>query len=102
MAEERDKREQLLKRKFMKEIEQVTEEFETQIESLQHDLDNAKYANMVLENHMHELRLEQEKSNKLISSSFHSLGMGFLKKMNEPSMSSEFKDSWPQPDWLDS
>lgn len=55
---EREKREQLLRKKFEKEINQANEEFETALESLQHDLDKAKYANMVLENHMHELRLE--------------------------------------------
>lgn len=56
--DERDKRETLLKRKFEKEITQANEEFETALESLQHDLDKAKYANVVLENHMHELRLD--------------------------------------------
>jgi hypothetical protein len=48
--DERDKRESLLKRKFEMEITQANEEFETALESLQHDLDKAKYANMVLEN----------------------------------------------------
>jgi hypothetical protein len=75
---------------------QTNEEFETSLESLQHDLDKAKYANMVLENHMHELRLEMEKNNKLISSSFHQVGLGQIKKnVSDPSEAA-------QPDWLDS
>lgn len=93
--DEREKREQLLKRKFEKEIFQLNEDFETAMESLQHELDRAKYANMALENNMHELRLEHEKSNRMVSSSFYQLGLIQVKKN-----STDFKGS--QPDWLDS
>ena len=53
----------------------MNEDFETAMESLQHELDRAKYANMALENNMHELRLEHEKSNRMVSSSFYQLGL---------------------------
>ena len=65
----------VMKRQLEKEINQATEEFETELESMQHELDQAKFANRVLENHMHELRLEHEKSSKLVSSSFYQLGL---------------------------
>ena len=42
-------------------VKEELEEFKTDIESLQHELDVAKWANMALENEMHEMRLEQEK-----------------------------------------
>lgn len=94
--EEREKREQLLVRKFQKEMAQVSEDFETSIESMQAELDRAKYANMALENNMHELRLEMEKSNKMISSSFYHLGLIQVQKSSNDSTRSS------QPDWLDS
>ena len=83
-------------RKFQKEMAQVSEDFETSIESMQAELDRAKYANMALENNMHELRLEMEKSNKMISSSFYHLGLIQVQKSSNDSTRSS------QPDWLDS
>jgi hypothetical protein len=50
------------------------------VDALQRELDRTKYANAELECQMHELRLEQEKHTKLISSSIHTLGLAQLKK----------------------
>jgi|LakMenE01Jun11ns_1017448.scaffolds.fasta_scaffold9917675_4 hypothetical protein len=83
-------------------VKEELEEFKTDIESLQHELDVAKWANMALENEMHEMRLEHEKQNKLISSSFFQLGLIQVKKNQVEVTSSQSSAGPTQIDWLDS
>ena len=64
-----------LRSKFDQELENVEAGYEEQYDELQNECNKAKNANMFLENNLHQLKLEHEKDNRLLSSSFYHLGL---------------------------
>ena len=73
--EESTRREHRIRKKHEEELEQAEEGYEEQFDVMQQECSKAKNANMFLENNLHQVKLEQEKMNRLLSSSFYHLGL---------------------------
>ena len=64
-----------MRKKHEEEIEQVEDGYNEQFDEMQAECNKAKNANMFHENNLHQLKLEHEKTNRLLSSSFYHLGL---------------------------
>ena len=73
--EESTRREFRMRKKHKEEIDQVEEGYNDQFDEMQGELNRTKTANTYLENNQHQLKLEQEKTNRLLSSSIYHLGL---------------------------
>lgn len=68
------RREMNLKKKHEVELQETADEYEDQIDELTNENNNFKNKNLYLETNSHEQKLEQERTKRLISSSFYYLG----------------------------
>ena len=69
------RREYRMRKKHEEELEQAEEGYGEQFDEMQAECNKAKNANMFHENNLHQLKLEHEKTNRLLSSSFYHLGL---------------------------
>ena len=78
--------------------------YEEQFEQLHDESNKIKNQNLYLETHMHELRLEHERQNRLYSSSFFHLGLIQVKKdkMANKVAAGGTDKVYEHVDWLDS
>ena len=72
--EEATRREKRLEKNLQTEMQMQADAYEEQFDSMQNENHKIKNQNMFLETHMHEQRLEQERQNRLLSSTFYHLG----------------------------
>ena len=91
--EEATRREKRLEKNLQTEMQMQADAYEEQFDSMQNENHKIKNQNMFLETHMHEQRLEQERQNRLLSSTFYHLGQIQVQKDTQAT---------EQIDWLDS